>query len=89
MQFLLSAVLALLAVGPAVCWPMDDTMDQAFPGDSYSMEQSEDSYLSAMNEQPPYLNEQQANSQSSYNPYYADSQGEHLCNTTCKYILIL
>ena len=82
MQLLLSAVLALLAVGPAVCWPMDDNTDtdQARPGGYPSMEQFEgpklqseveESYPSDVadtNEQP-YDNEQ-GNSQSSYDSYY-------------------
>ena len=85
MQLPLCAVLALLAVGPAVCWPIDDYMDQVYRGDYPSMEQFEghisqseveDGYLSAMKQR--YINEQ-ANSQSSYNSYYADFQGEHVC----------
>ena len=83
MQLLLSAVLALLAVGPAICWPMDDNTDtdQATPGGYPSMEQFEgpesqsevkESYyppdVADTNEQP-YDNEQ-GNSQSSYDSYY-------------------
>ena len=75
MQLLLSAVLTLLVVGPAVCWPyylpmMDGSQPPIFERAGLQRE-IEDSY------QPPYMNEQVTRQSNYYNPYYtAESQGE-------------
>ena len=75
MQLLLSAVLALLVVGPAVCWPYYRPM--MYGPQTPFFERAGLQREMEGSPPPPYMNEQ-ANSQSNYyNPYFtAESQGE-------------